>query len=361
MISLDVFDTAIFRTVYFPQDIFWEMERCGVVASGFAEKRISAERSASIKNPHYTIKDIYTFLPGEDFGTEIVFEESNIYANPEILTMYLENPNNFIFISDMYLPSYVIMTFLSKCGYANPRVYVSCEHCATKVTGELFRKVEAIVGKIDRHYDDNYHCIEGATRANISGKYIRNNNLPVNIEVESKLKKYLAENTKGGDAFRYGYLFAPLILETTRWVMSFGKRVHFLMREGYVPSLLAPHFGDNFDLIYASRISLVFACIDTSVPISHEKNDICRTVLLRTGINIDDEKLLYERADRERDEVYRYFSDKNFSDGDIVFDPCAGSGAHLLVAKENNRRYLGCELNTEWYEVALERLNKKEQ
>ena len=51
----------------------------------------------------------------------------------------------------------------------------------------------------------------------------------------------------------------------------------------------------------------------------------------------------------------------NSNEGDIVFDPCAGSGAHLLVAKENNRRYLGCELNTEWYEVALERLNKKEQ
>ena len=50
----------------------------------------------------------------------------------------------------------------------------------------------------------------------------------------------------------------------------------------------------------------------------------------------------------------------NSNEGDIVFDPCAGSGAHLLVAKENNRRYLGCELNTEWYEVALKRLNKKE-
>ena len=46
----------------------------------------------------------------------------------------------------------------------------------------------------------------------------------------------------------------------------------------------------------------------------------------------------------------------NSNEGDIVFDPCAGSGSHLLVAKENNRNYLGCELNTEWYRTAVERL-----
>ena len=38
----------------------------------------------------------------------------------------------------------------------------------------------------------------------------------------------------------------------------------------------------------------------------------------------------------------------NSNENDLVFDPCAGSGSHLLVAKENNRKYLGCELNKEW-------------
>lgn len=41
----------------------------------------------------------------------------------------------------------------------------------------------------------------------------------------------------------------------------------------------------------------------------------------------------------------------NSNEGDIVFDPCAGSGAHLLVAKQNKRNYLGCELYTPYYEV----------
>lgn len=46
----------------------------------------------------------------------------------------------------------------------------------------------------------------------------------------------------------------------------------------------------------------------------------------------------------------------NSNEGDIVFDPCAGSGSHLLVAKQNSRRYLGCEINSDWHALASIRL-----
>ena len=42
----------------------------------------------------------------------------------------------------------------------------------------------------------------------------------------------------------------------------------------------------------------------------------------------------------------------NSNEGDIVFDPCAGSVAHLLVAKENNRNWLGVELNREYFNIS---------
>lgn len=48
----------------------------------------------------------------------------------------------------------------------------------------------------------------------------------------------------------------------------------------------------------------------------------------------------------------------NSNEGDIIFDPCAGSLAHCLVAKENGRRYVGCELNKEYFDKGIERLNK---
>lgn len=46
----------------------------------------------------------------------------------------------------------------------------------------------------------------------------------------------------------------------------------------------------------------------------------------------------------------------NSNEGDIVFDPCAGSGSTLLVAKENKRRYLGCEIYTEYFNIIKARL-----
>ena len=46
----------------------------------------------------------------------------------------------------------------------------------------------------------------------------------------------------------------------------------------------------------------------------------------------------------------------NSNEGDVIFDPCAGSGSHLLVAKENDRQWLGCEINNKWFDVARNRL-----
>jgi site-specific DNA-methyltransferase (adenine-specific) len=47
----------------------------------------------------------------------------------------------------------------------------------------------------------------------------------------------------------------------------------------------------------------------------------------------------------------------NTNENDIVFDPCAGSGSHCLVALQNNRQYIGIELDNEWSKVAQERIN----
>jgi DNA modification methylase len=46
----------------------------------------------------------------------------------------------------------------------------------------------------------------------------------------------------------------------------------------------------------------------------------------------------------------------NSNEGDIVFDPCCGSGSHLLVAKQCGRKYLGIELDDIWFETAKNRI-----
>jgi len=46
----------------------------------------------------------------------------------------------------------------------------------------------------------------------------------------------------------------------------------------------------------------------------------------------------------------------NSNEGDIIFDPCCGSGSHCLVAKENNRKYIGIELDKNYFDIANNRL-----
>lgn len=47
----------------------------------------------------------------------------------------------------------------------------------------------------------------------------------------------------------------------------------------------------------------------------------------------------------------------NSNEGDIVFDPCCGSGAHCKVAKENRRHYIGVEIDPDYYKIASTNVN----
>ena len=42
--------------------------------------------------------------------------------------------------------------------------------------------------------------------------------------------------------------------------------------------------------------------------------------------------------------------------GQIVFDPCMGSGAHGIVALENGRNFIGIELDDKYFSIAKERI-----
>lgn len=46
-------------------------------------------------------------------------------------------------------------------------------------------------------------------------------------------------------------------------------------------------------------------------------------------------------------------------EGDLVFDPCLGSGTTALVAMENGRHWCGCELDEEYFTIAKKRIEEE--
>jgi len=57
-------------------------------------------------------------------------------------------------------------------------------------------------------------------------------------------------------------------------------------------------------------------------------------------------------------ELMANFIRQSSNQGDLVFDPFAGSGATLIAAMREGRRAIGCEINKEYYEAACERLDR---
>ena len=46
----------------------------------------------------------------------------------------------------------------------------------------------------------------------------------------------------------------------------------------------------------------------------------------------------------------------NTNEGQIIFDPCCGSGSHCFVAENLGRKYIGIELDKNYFNVATERM-----
>ena len=45
------------------------------------------------------------------------------------------------------------------------------------------------------------------------------------------------------------------------------------------------------------------------------------------------------------------------NEGGTVFDPCMGSGSVGLACKMSNRNFIGCDINPQYVEAAIQRIN----
>lgn len=316
--SLDVFDTALLREVYLPTDIFKLIEQR--VGNDFFNKRINAEKKAREIDIYYNIYDIYKYLPEFNVAVEIQTELNNCKANEEILKLYNKNPDDYVFISDMYLPSDIIKQMLEKIGYKNAKVFVSCELKAYKADGSLFKKVQSkLGGQIKKHYGDNYlGDIEGAKKAGIPEVEFNpalhkiEKNIPAVRDV--KLKKYLAEvlckNTTAEE--KIATLIAPVVLGFTEWVLrkrKKGQKIFFLSRDMFLPYIIATEYLKAEDVFYlhASRKSLGAVCA--------KFNKFSRKMRL-----VFTEEELKKKREEDTSEIFKYLNNFKIKSNDIIAD-----------------------------------------
>lgn len=55
-------------------------------------------------------------------------------------------------------------------------------------------------------------------------------------------------------------------------------------------------------------------------------------------------------------ELFKDLIQKHSNENDLVLDCFSGSGTTALAAKETNRRFVGCEIDSEYYRQSLERI-----
>ena len=153
IISFDVFDTLVLRSVDEPSDVF------DIVAgksnlTDFKAQRIKAEQKARNKagSSEIRLADIYSELndvykeSDELMRMEIESELEVCRADEKMKAFYervKDMGKRIVITSDMYLPSETIASILYKCGYEGyEKLFVSSEYGVMKRDGRLYEVVK---------------------------------------------------------------------------------------------------------------------------------------------------------------------------------------------------------------------------
>ena len=166
--SFDVFDTCLTRLLARPADVFWVLGENVLAHLGnfkptpdeltdFRLERMRAEREARAQksNGEVLLAAIYAGFDwlearglSREWGMRAEIETEHDLIRPiaaarERIRRARESGARIVFISDMYLPSMVIGSWLVESGMAAPEdpVYVSGEMGVSKKSGDLFRRV----------------------------------------------------------------------------------------------------------------------------------------------------------------------------------------------------------------------------
>lgn len=294
IISFDIFDTLITRSVYDPTDIFCLLEKKTGIA-GFADMRINAERNAIQCHDHdVTLDDIYGEIKTlADFEKEQIKQleidtEIKIMVRREsVVDVYhrlLAAGKTVYCVSDMYLPQSVIENIFRKCQINLPAKMV-ISNCVNKRKDTMTMwpyMVDVTKGKSYIHIGDNFVSdFINPSKYHIASAYLANSHFLLNHSTLGT-RYNLLRTSKIGDAiikgllfnkkifnspFRYastgrytlqdiGYIvYGPILLYFCLWIYQQAKRekydtIFFFAREGYY---LKPLYDKIIQLVYGIK------------------------------------------------------------------------------------------------------------
>lgn len=340
VISFDIFDTLVKRTVADSKDIYAmtalavsKENNIYVDPEEYMQDRINAAIHASNNiDKDYceeiTLVDIFDNLPSaywnikEDLlKSEIEIEKLCCKANPVIKKVYnwcIKNCKRVVITSDMYLPEDVVITILSNCGYNTYNsLYLSSTIKKKKATGSLF--VYVLKKEMTRsiiHIGDSFRSDYLKAKQNdISAILISSN--PNRLE-HCRIKTVMNDKEKSDykrmkhimnafadpewdEFYRYGYeVLGPLLYGFSMWLKEEVEKkcydgLFFIARDGYL-LLRAFEKLDNKNqyarkYLYVSRRSLGVPLLayTTGLKFLIETNDLgkqwdCKMLSYRLGI-----------------------------------------------------------------------------
>lgn len=259
VVSFDIFDTLLYRSVAQPSDLFRIMERQGEsVPLGFSRQRVEAERIAvknkkgpvSLTEIYEILKTVYGECAENILSLEVQEELDGCRPNMDCVRLLedcVEAGKQVVLISDMYLSEKEITKMLDKCGiHGYQKIFISCESGASKVKGTLYDKVLSelqISPHKMLHVGDNP---KGDIRIPFSkGIHVwpvfgREKVKDQNLESRT-LNKCVKDTIQGMNEYeRLGCeTMGPLLIGFSQWLLERlrSKSIHdvyFFSREGYM-------------------------------------------------------------------------------------------------------------------------------
>lgn len=295
LLSLDIFDTLLFRTCANPSDVFIRIAeqahqrdclKASVTTEAFKEMRIRAEHKARERQAvrtgfgEVTLELIYDEMPESIVSRdklvqlEVETEADVCYLNPHVASLLYACKKEQIpvaLLSDMYLSSDRIRQILTSAGLDLSSVdtlLVSSEEHEGKSSGHLFARLKELYPQIDAsaivHIGDNVAAdVEGAAKEGVRGlhylvipehfdslhhwEFVRHGDVLPDWKSLRKLAAATDVTVGYGEKERMLYQFGtdvigPFLHTLCEWVLDICVQegitcVNPLMREAY---LLAP-------------------------------------------------------------------------------------------------------------------------